>query len=98
MSSLAFWKPGTAAPGSSLDRLTQEQGSVIPSAPSDSSLPLQAQRERLPIAKYRECLHVFFFRIFLRADFSGDELLYCIELYPVIIVVGQTGSGKTTRT
>lgn len=60
MSSLSFWKPGTAAPGSSLDRLTQEQESVIPSAPSDNSLPLQAQRERLPIAKYRECPQLFF--------------------------------------
>jgi ATP-dependent RNA helicase DDX35 len=79
MSSLSFWKPGTTAPGSSLDRLTQEQESVIPSAPSDNSLSLQSQRERLPIAKYR------------------DKLLYCIEQYPITIVVGQTGSGKTTQ-
>ncbi len=26
-----------------------------------------------------------------------DSLLYCIETYPVTIVVGQTGSGKTTQ-
>lgn len=96
MSSLSFWKPGTAAPGSSLDRLTQEQESVIPSAPSDNSLSLQVQRERLPIAKYRGCLR--FFGRFSSSLFSGDKLLYCIELYPVTIVVGQTGSGKTTRT
>ncbi|KAI9566552.1 P-loop containing nucleoside triphosphate hydrolase protein [Boletus coccyginus] len=80
MSSLSFWKPGTTAPGSSLDRLTQEQESVISSAPSDNiSFSLQAQRERLPITKYR------------------DKLLYCIEQYPITIVVGQTGSGKTTQ-
>lgn len=59
MSSLSFWKPGTAAPGSSLDRVTQEQEGVIPSAPSDNSLSLQAQRERLPIAKYRTYCTIF---------------------------------------
>ncbi|KAF9228541.1 P-loop containing nucleoside triphosphate hydrolase protein [Gyrodon lividus] len=56
MSSLNFWKPGTAEPGSSLDRATQEEGTVIQSAPSHSSLSLQLQRERLPIAKYRNNL------------------------------------------
>ncbi|KAG9318354.1 P-loop containing nucleoside triphosphate hydrolase protein [Chiua virens] len=79
MASLSFWRPGTVAPGSSLDRLTQEQEHVIPSAPSADSLLVQAQREHLPIAKYRE------------------KLLYCVEQYPVTIVVGQTGSGKTTQ-
>jgi len=65
MSSLSFWKPGTVAPGSSLDRLTQEQESVISSAPSDNtSFSLQAQRERLPITKYRGCsLFSFLFSI-----------------------------------
>jgi hypothetical protein len=76
MSSLSFWKPGTTAPGSSLDRLTQEQESVIPSAPSDNSLSLQAQRERLPIAKYRRCPHVFFFEISQElAAFRGQALI-----------------------
>ncbi|KAH0830462.1 P-loop containing nucleoside triphosphate hydrolase protein [Lanmaoa asiatica] len=97
MSLMSFWKPGTVAPGSSLDRLTRDQDSVIPSAPSDNSLPLQAQRERLPIAKYRGCPQVFF-RGFSILLLPGDKLLYCIEQYPIIIVVGQTGSGKTTRT
>lgn len=97
MSSLSFWKPGTAAPGSSLDRLGQEQESVIPSAPSDNSLSLQVHRERLPIAKYRGCSHISF-RSCSTLLRSGDKLLYCVEQYPVTIVVGQTGSGKTTRT
>ncbi|KIJ69552.1 hypothetical protein HYDPIDRAFT_80977 [Hydnomerulius pinastri MD-312] len=57
MSSLTFWKPGTAAPGSSLDRATQEEGIVIQSNPqSYSSLSIQAQRERLPITKHRDKL------------------------------------------
>lgn len=99
MSSLSFWKPGATAPGSSLDRLTQEQESVISSAPSDNiSFSLQAQRERLPITKYRWFSLLFFFEISLKLLLSGDKLLYCIEQYPITIVVGQTGSGKTTRT
>ena len=57
---MSFWKPGTTAPGSSLDRLSQEQESVISSAPPDNSISLQVQRERLPIAKYREFLRDFF--------------------------------------
>jgi hypothetical protein len=28
---------------------------------------------------------------------AGENLLYCIEKYGVVIVVGQTGCGKTTR-
>ncbi|KAG6331455.1 hypothetical protein ID866_7633 [Astraeus odoratus] len=53
MSSLTFWKPGTVAPGSSLDRATQEEGTVIQSAPASGSLSIQAQRQNLPIAKHR---------------------------------------------
>ncbi|KDQ29090.1 hypothetical protein PLEOSDRAFT_1039866 [Pleurotus ostreatus PC15] len=79
MSSLQFWKPGTSAPGSTLDRDTQAEGSLISSAPSYAPLSVQSQRERLPIYKHR------------------DKILYCIEKYPVAIVVGQTGCGKTTQ-
>ncbi|KAG6845049.1 hypothetical protein H0H87_001386 [Tephrocybe sp. NHM501043] len=48
--SLKFWKPGTAGPGSNLDRATEVEGNVVPSAPAYS------QRERLPIFKHREKL------------------------------------------
>ncbi|KAG6865288.1 hypothetical protein C0991_003748 [Blastosporella zonata] len=48
--SLKFWKPGTAGPGSTLDRATEVEGNVVPSAPAYS------QRERLPIFKHREKL------------------------------------------
>ncbi|KIJ17309.1 hypothetical protein PAXINDRAFT_98324 [Paxillus involutus ATCC 200175] len=56
MCSLTFWKPGTTAPGSSLDRTTQEEGAVISSAPSHGSLSLQVQRDSLPIVKHRDKL------------------------------------------
>lgn len=56
MSSLTFWKPGTVAPGSSLDRATQEEGTLVQSAPAQGSLSIQAQRRSLPIAKHREKL------------------------------------------
>ncbi|KAI6113742.1 P-loop containing nucleoside triphosphate hydrolase protein [Pisolithus croceorrhizus] len=56
MSSLTFWKPGTVAPGSSLDRATQEEGTLVQSAPAHGSLSIQAQRQHLPIAKHREKL------------------------------------------
>ncbi|KAH7889829.1 P-loop containing nucleoside triphosphate hydrolase protein [Phlebopus sp. FC_14] len=54
MSYWTFWKPGTVAPGSSLDRATEDEGAVVSSAPSYVSI--RAQRERLPIAKYRDRL------------------------------------------
>ncbi|KAL4069209.1 Zgc:158828 protein [Scleroderma citrinum] len=56
MSSLTFWKPGTVAPGSSLDRATQEEGTLIQSAPAQGLLSIQAQRQNLPIAKHRQKL------------------------------------------
>ncbi|KAF8237152.1 P-loop containing nucleoside triphosphate hydrolase protein [Tricholoma matsutake] len=54
--SLKFWKPGTAGPGSHLDRASEAEGNVIPSAPAYTSLSIQNQRERLPIFKHREKL------------------------------------------
>ncbi|KAG2029575.1 P-loop containing nucleoside triphosphate hydrolase protein [Suillus americanus] len=56
MSTLTFWKPGTAGPGSTLDRATEEEGNVVQSAPSHGSLSIQAQRERLPIWQHRKKL------------------------------------------
>jgi len=53
---MQFWKPGTVAPGSSLDRATETDGSVISSAPLSSSVSVQSARERLPIYKHREKL------------------------------------------
>ncbi|KAJ8475122.1 hypothetical protein ONZ51_g6754 [Trametes cubensis] len=56
MASLQFWKPGTAGPGSNLDRATETEENIVPSAPTSSSLSLQAARERLPIFKHRQKL------------------------------------------
>lgn len=53
MSALTFWKPGTAGPGSTLDRATEEDGNVVQSAPSNGSISLDVQRHRLPIWKHR---------------------------------------------
>ncbi|OCF55267.1 ATP-dependent RNA helicase DDX35 [Kwoniella mangroviensis CBS 10435] len=81
MPPLQFWKPGTAAPGSSLDRDTETEGSLLPSISSSRNehLSLEAQRKRLPIYKHRE------------------KLLWCVEKHQVVIVVGQTGCGKSTQ-
>ncbi|KAK0210494.1 P-loop containing nucleoside triphosphate hydrolase protein [Desarmillaria ectypa] len=54
--SLKFWKPGTAEPGSALDRVTEAEGNVVGSSSQYSSLSVQSQRERLPIFKHREKL------------------------------------------
>ncbi|KIO23400.1 hypothetical protein M407DRAFT_27095 [Tulasnella calospora MUT 4182] len=50
---LQFWKPGTVAPGSSLDRATEAEGHVLQSAPLTAAGGIQAQRERLPIFKHQ---------------------------------------------
>jgi len=49
--SLTFWKPGTAGPGSSLDRSseTEELENIVPHALADPFSSIQSQRERLPI-------------------------------------------------
>ena len=55
MSTLQFWKPGTAGPGSSLDRATETEENVVGSAPTSGAVSIQAARERLPIYKHSEC-------------------------------------------
>ncbi|KAF5331044.1 hypothetical protein D9619_005702 [Psilocybe cf. subviscida] len=54
--SLTFWKPGTAGPGSNLDRASQVEESIVPYAPQDGYLSVRGQQERLPIFKHREKL------------------------------------------
>lgn len=54
---MQFWKPGTVAPGSSLDRATESEGALLQSAPvSTAFVGLQEQRERLPIFRYKRQL------------------------------------------
>ncbi|KAI8064826.1 uncharacterized protein B0P05DRAFT_229952 [Gilbertella persicaria] len=79
---MSFWKPGTLAPGSSLDRDTENETGEAVVAHADKQyrhLTLKQQRERLPVFKLRR------------------ELLYLVETYQTVIVVGQTGCGKTTQ-
>lgn len=103
---MQFWRPGTQAPGSTLDRESEAESSVV-AHNRFANLGLQAQRERLPIFRHRSSLPPASPRarelIKLNLDslsclcFAGDRLLYLVEKYPILIVVGQTGCGKTTR-
>ena len=53
-----FWRPGTVAPGSSLDRQTGDDAeaaiSLVGSALPKQDLSIQAARQRLPVYKHRE--------------------------------------------
>lgn len=53
---LQFWKPGTAGPGSSLDRANETEENVVQSAPTSGVYSVQSARERLPIYKHRSKL------------------------------------------
>src|SRR5712675_3079970 len=78
---LQFWKPGTLGPGSSLDRTSGEEDGFVQSAIPSQALSIQAQRERLPIAKHSQqyfhflkcqaCDKCFFFR--------GEHSVLCRE-------------------
>nr|ODN81255.1 ATP-dependent RNA helicase DDX35 [Cryptococcus depauperatus CBS 7841] len=55
MPPLQFWKPGAAAPGSSLDRESEGDGSFLPvNTSKNGGLGIESQRKRLPIYKHRE--------------------------------------------
>ncbi|ODN84690.1 hypothetical protein L202_00583 [Cryptococcus amylolentus CBS 6039] len=57
MPPLQFWKPGTAAPGSSLDREAEGDGSLLPiNVSQNAGLSIDSQRKRLPIFKHKEKL------------------------------------------
>ncbi|KAI9280046.1 P-loop containing nucleoside triphosphate hydrolase protein [Sporodiniella umbellata] len=79
---MAFWKPGTIAPGSAVDRDTENETVDTVLAHADKQyrhLTMIQQRERLPVFKLRK------------------EILYLLEKFQTVIVVGQTGCGKTTQ-
>ncbi|BEJ09885.1 hypothetical protein CcaverHIS641_0608000 [Cutaneotrichosporon cavernicola] len=56
MPPLQFWKPGTVAPGSSLDRETEAEGALAISSARAGNLSLEGARQRLPIYKHRSNL------------------------------------------
>ncbi|RIA95786.1 pre-mRNA splicing factor [Glomus cerebriforme] len=78
---MAFWKPGTVAPGISVDREAEKETSesLVTFVNYGSNLSIQQQRKRLPIFK------------------SRDQILYLVERYQTTIIVGQTGCGKSTQ-
>ncbi|GAA5829523.1 hypothetical protein JCM11251_000190 [Rhodosporidiobolus azoricus] len=80
---MAFWKPGTIAPGSSIDRDadTGGEGGGGSGAVTGrvSTVAVSERRNRLPIAKQREAL------------------LYLLEQHPVVILQSPTGTGKSTQ-
>ncbi|KJE89436.1 DEAH box polypeptide 35 [Capsaspora owczarzaki ATCC 30864] len=93
-SGMVFWKPGTIAPGSLVDRVPSSSsstslasdgrdavagGSIAAVYNPNSRLAIAEQRSRLPIAAVR------------------SNILHMLEQYQVLIVVGETGSGKTTQ-
>lgn len=79
---MAFWRPGTVAPGSSIDR-DAELGSTgiaeVTVTGRVDNVAVSERRNRLPITKQR------------------DNLLYLLEEHPVIILQSPTGTGKSTQ-
>ncbi|KAI5475390.1 DUF1605-domain-containing protein [Pseudohyphozyma bogoriensis] len=83
---MAFWKPGTIAPGSAIDRDSEATsgggagGSVgAVTGRVLGNIAASERRSRLPIAKQR------------------DALLYLLEEHPVVILQSPTGTGKSTQ-
>ncbi|GAA5970073.1 hypothetical protein JCM11641_000256 [Rhodosporidiobolus odoratus] len=82
---MSFWKPGTVAPGSSIDRDADAAGADAGGASGavtgrvQSNIAVSERRTRLPIAKQREAL------------------LYLLEQHPVVILQSPTGTGKSTQ-
>ncbi|GAA5996462.1 uncharacterized protein JCM10292_007626 [Rhodotorula paludigena] len=82
---MAFWKPGTIAPGSSIDRADSGAldagggGGAGAVTGRVSHVAISERRNRLPIAKQREAL------------------LYLLEQHPVVILQSPTGTGKSTQ-
>ena len=84
-----FWRPGTIAPGSNVERDEKQQesdGFILPFIPPSGSgggysgpSSIASQRLLLPIAGHR------------------SQILYALETHQVLIIVGETGSGKSSQ-
>lgn len=81
---MSFWKPGTVAPGVSVERDEKAE-----SGEAGDAIHMFNPNENLTIAKQRKMLPIYSHRM---------QLLYAIEKFQTTILVGQTGCGKTTRT
>src|SRR5690349_17786667 len=91
-SSRRFWKPGTIAPGSTVEREAAENAeggggtgtlaAVAARVGTDAAragLTVRQQRLLLPIAGHKK------------------QILWALEQHQVLIVCGETGSGKSTQ-
>ncbi|KDE08045.1 hypothetical protein MVLG_01746 [Microbotryum lychnidis-dioicae p1A1 Lamole] len=84
---MSFWKPGTVAPGSSIDRdgdSSAAEGGAGSSVGAITgrvahNISVAERRYRLPIAKQK------------------DALLYLLEHHPVVVLQSPTGTGKSTQ-
>ncbi|KAJ3145964.1 ATPdependent RNA helicase [Geranomyces michiganensis] len=78
---MAFWKPGTVAPGSNVDRESELEAdqTVVAQYNANGNLTIEQQRIRLPVYKHR------------------SHILYLLAKHQVVIIHGKTGSGKTTQ-
>ncbi|KAF9984591.1 hypothetical protein BGZ75_003855 [Mortierella antarctica] len=96
---MAFWKPGTVAPGMYPHRFAAARTAAVASrsqvdreAGKDSEAAVVAFADTkyttLPMSEQRKQLPVHRHR---------TEFLYLLEHHQVVILVGQTGSGKTTQ-
>lgn len=108
---MAFWRPGAAAPGVGIERPEDfndaEAASTIGFNPRHS-LPLQQQRNMLPIARWvKKAASVGLNNIpsvqiahKRRPDCLRrvrNNILYAMEKYRTLVIVGETGSGKSTQ-
>lgn len=48
---MAFWKPGTTAPGSTIDREGEDDSNIISYSSQSALASISQQRQRLPIYK-----------------------------------------------
>jgi HrpA-like RNA helicase len=79
-----FWRPGTIAPGSNVEREVSSSGEdamMMPLSGSEatSRLSIRQQRMLLPIAGHRR------------------QILYALERHQVLVLVGATGCGSVKQ-
>ena len=106
---MAFWRPGTVAPGSSIDRDAEaskaESGAGVGAITGRvNSAAISERRSRLPIAKQRQSASTFeghslvaIAEPLVFALLTGEALLYLLEQHPVIVLQSPTGTGKSTQ-